>query len=113
MKNQVKRVNKAEKCKEDRCRGKVPRNTKSLESWTCHLLGLCRYCYRMKFNHGQPSNRPSGQARISSQRPLSYDDRTYLEERAFEGMERFIWSPGFYRDWKAYIKARKKGELRG
>jgi len=109
-----KRVNQAQKCKEDRCRGKVPRNTKSLESWTCKILGLCRYCYRMKFNHGRPSNRPSsGQARISSQRHLSYDDRTYLEERAFEGMEPLIWRPEFHREWKAYIKARKKGELRG
>ncbi len=109
-----KRVDKADKCKEDLCRRRVPTNTRSLESWTCHLLGLCRYCYRMRFNHGEPSNRPSsGPARISSQRPLSYDDRIYFEERAFEGMERFIWAPKFYREWKAYIKARKKGELRG
>jgi ribosome-binding protein aMBF1 (putative translation factor) len=83
------------RCKE--CGKRVPSQGKSVESFACQKLNLCRYCYRVKF--GEPPRRRLPALRQGSQRLLSYGQRRRLIRRQFEGMEALIWEPEFYQEW--------------
>jgi len=81
------------KCKEYLCNGKVPKG-KSLESFACQSLHLCKYCYRMKFPKRKMWNLPV--CRQGSQKLLSYGERRYLERRKYDALAIFLWSPEFF-----------------
>jgi len=95
------------KCKEYKCKGNVPQG-KRLESSTARILGLCLYCYRMKV----APERQKTDAPAKQDRHLTPYEKLWHEEHAFEGMEQLLWSPGFYKEWRNYIKAKKRGELK-
>ncbi|MFH1231013.1 MAG: hypothetical protein V1709_05895 [Planctomycetota bacterium] len=85
-----------EKCKEYLCRDYVPQG-KSLESMTCRVLHLCKYCYRSKFPKRKMWNLP--EARHGSEKVLTPSDRRHIERSQFEYMEIFLWDPEFYYEW--------------
>jgi len=89
------------KCKEYLCNGKVPRG-KGLESSTARLLGLCRYCYRMKVAPKRPKK--DEPVKQDGERPLTPYEREMAERYQFEGMEALLWSPEFHKEWKDYLK---------
>jgi len=103
------------KCKEYLCKGNVPKvkkgaltNQRQIEALVCSVLGYCRHCYRMKFApERQKTDEP-----VKQDRHLTPHEKLWHEEHAFEGMEQLFWSPDFYKEWRNYIKAKKRGELK-
>ena len=87
-------------CKKHLCKGKVP-GGKSLESFACQILGVCRYCYRMDYAPRATSPKLPA-CRHGSERLLTPDERHNMERNQFEGMEQTIWTPEFYEEWMEY-----------
>lgn len=82
------------RCKE--CKNRVPED-KSLESFACQVLSLCRYCYQMKF----PVNNRQKQVPIREvySHRLTHYERKQFEKQQFGGMEQIIWDTIFLNEW--------------
>ena len=78
------------------CRGYVP-GGKSMESFACQQMHLCRKCYLEKFPRRKMWNLPAN--RHGSEKVLTASERQYLASRQFEGMEVWLWEPEFYYEW--------------
>jgi hypothetical protein len=96
------------------CGKPLPRG-KSLRTWYCQTIGLCRYCYRHKYptrpvcplgtgrrNRKQTPVKPNGK------RLLSWTERRYLERAGFNEE---VWSPEFRAEMHEYYRARMRGEV--
>lgn len=92
-------------CKEKGCQGRIPTG-KSLISWHCQMLGICRYCYRMKFPKRKRYGPP---LRQGSERLLSWSDRRRRERYGFNPI---LWSSPFRKQVLDYWKAKERGEVR-
>lgn len=87
------------------CGKPLPRG-KSLNTWYCQMIGLCRYCYRHKF----PTRRKGRQTPVKPEgkRLLSWSERRYLER---VGFNEEVWSPEFRAEMHEYWRARMRGEV--
>lgn len=94
-------------CKE--CGKRLPQRNNQV-NFACQALGYCRYCYRMYFPVRRWKRRTEGRKELKL--PLSRDDRIWHIEHGFEGMEQIYWSKDFLAEWREYIEALKRGELK-
>ena len=92
---------------DERCHdcGKSLPKGKSMNTWYCQTIGLCRYCYRHKFpKRGKPKWSPISQG---SQRLLSWSELRWMERSDFNEE---VWSPEFRAEMHEYWEARMRGE---
>jgi len=104
-KNEV--INEMEEL-DQRCHdcGKPLPKGKSLKTWYCRTIGLCRYHYRHKYpRRGRPNWPPISSG---SERFLSW---TELREMERKGFNPEVWSPEFRAEMRDYWKARMRGEV--
>ena len=88
------------KCREELCRGKVPKG-KGVESLSARLMGLCLYCYRMRFG-------PRSHGKVNTSMLNSAQIRERFIRFHREPAKRF-YAPAFYKEWLEYWKTWWRG----
>ncbi|MEW6027602.1 MAG: hypothetical protein AB1599_09960 [Planctomycetota bacterium] len=78
-----------------------PLTTKrQMEAFTCSLMHLCRYCYRMRFG-------PHRRGKIKNELNSAQIRRRHL--RFHKEPARRLYRPSFFREWLAYWKTWWRG----